>query len=202
MPAGDLPQLLCNDQAAWERWLEEHHAVAPGVWLQLARKDAGVASVSYDEAVEAALCYGWIDSQKRALDARFSLQRFTPRKAGSVWSAVNREKAQRLIAAGRMQPAGLRAIDVAKVNGRWDSAYAGQRTITVPDDLQQALDAEPEAAAFFATLSSANRYAVLYRVQTARRPETRAARIANLVAMLAHHETIHPQTPRSAEKRP
>ena len=200
-PTTDLPVLFCAGKDDWERWLAGRHADAPGVWLQLAKKGAGVATVSYDEAVEAALCYGWIDSQKRACDAQFSLQRFTPRKPGSVWSAVNREKAQRLIEAGQMQPAGLRAVETAKANGRWESAYAGQRTIAVPDDLQAALDAEPEAAAFFATLSGANRYAVLYRVQTAKRPETRAARIASLVAMLARHETIHPQRPRAAEQQ-
>jgi uncharacterized protein YdeI (YjbR/CyaY-like superfamily) len=178
--------------AAWEAWLDAHHADAPGLWLQIAKAGSGVASVTYAEALEVALCYGWIDGLKASLDERFWLQKFTPRRARSGWSRVNREKVQELIAAGRMRPAGLRQVELAQADGRWDAAYASQSTIEVPPDLEAAFEAHPAARAFFATLNSANRYAVLYRIHTAKRPETRAKRVEQLVAMLERGEKLHP----------
>ena len=189
--ADELPILPFADAAAFEAWLDAEHARAPGLLLQIAKKDSGIATVTYAEAVEAALCFGWIDGQKRGFDERFFLQRFTPRRRDSRWSKVNREKATALIAAGRMRPAGLAQVEAAKANGRWDAAYDGAGTATVPADLQAALDANAAAAAFFATLKGANRYAILYRVQDAKRPETRARRIETYVAMLARGETLH-----------
>lgn len=176
---------------AWAAWLEAGHASSPGVWLRIAKKGSGVASVSYAEALEVALCHGWIDGQKRPLDDRFWLQRFTPRTPRSRWSKRNRGLAERLIASGEMSAAGLREVERARADGRWDAAYDSHSTATVPPDLQAALDADPGAAAFFAGLDSANRYAILYRVQEARRPETRARRIATFVAMLAEGRRIH-----------
>ena len=177
----------------WEEWLEDSHSSSPGVWLKIAKKGAGTPTISYAEALDIALCFGWIDGQKRALDETHWLQRFTPRRAGSRWSRINRDKASALIAAGRMRPAGLREVELAKADGRWDAAYEGQRTIAVPPDLVAALDANEAARRFFATLNSANRYAILYRIGDAKRPETRARRIADFVTMLAEHKTIHPQ---------
>ena len=188
----DLPILAFETPAAWEAWLAEHHATAPGVWLKLAKRGSGHASVTYAEALDVALAYGWIDGQKGRSDADWWLQRFTPRRPSSRWSQVNRDKALALIEAGRMQPAGMREVERARADGRWDAAYASQRTMTVPDDLRAALDANPAASAFFATLDGANRYAVLYRVQDAKRPETRARRIEQYVAMLAAGEKLHP----------
>ena len=171
-----LPVLAFTDPAEWERWLAQHQATANGLWLKLAKKGATTATVTYAEAVDVALCHGWIDGQAGSFDEAFWLQRFTPRGPRSKWSQVNCAKVERLIGAGRMQPAGLAAVEAARQDGRWDQAYAPSSTATVPADLQAALDADPAAAAFFATLSSANRYAVLYRVQDAKRPETRARR--------------------------
>jgi uncharacterized protein YdeI (YjbR/CyaY-like superfamily) len=189
--ADELPTLPFESAAAWEAWLEAEHARTDGVWLKIAKKDSGVPTVTYEEAVEVALCFGWIDGQMRRFDERFYVQRFTPRRRASRWSKINREKAERLIAAGRMRPAGLAQVEAAKADGRWDAAYEGARTIAVPDDLQAALDANPKAAAFFATLKGSNRYAILYRVGDAKRPETRAKRIAHFVDMLARGETLH-----------
>ncbi|MGN6189318.1 MAG: YdeI/OmpD-associated family protein [Conexibacter sp.] len=191
MPADALPILPFASAQAWETWLEREHARALGVWLQIAKKASGIATVTYAEALDAALCFGWIDGQKRAFDETWFLQRFTPRKRGSRWSKINTEHAERLIAAGRMRPAGLAQVEAARADGRWDDAYDGQRSATVPPDLQAALDANPRAAAFFATLRGANRYAILYRVQDAKRPQTRADRIDRFVAMLARGETLH-----------
>jgi len=176
---------------AWETWLKKQHAVSDGLWLLIARAGVTPGSVSYAEALDVALCYGWIDGQKRSLDDTHWLQRFTPRRARSTWSKVNREKVARLIEQGRMQPAGQREIDRARADGRWDQAYDSPRHAAVPDDLRAALDASPAAAAFFATLDGANRYAVLWRIQTAKMSTTRARRIARLVDMLARHEKIH-----------
>jgi uncharacterized protein YdeI (YjbR/CyaY-like superfamily) len=188
----DLPVLLCASATEWQNWLAEQHAAAAGVWLQIAKQGSGARSVSYDEALTLALCYGWIDGQKRAQDAAYWRQKFTPRGPRSIWSVVNREKATQLIATGQMQPAGLRAVEQAQADGRWQAAYASQRNAEPPADLLQALAANPTAAAFFATLSGVNRYAVLHRIETTKRPGTRAARIAKFVDMLARHETIHP----------
>jgi uncharacterized protein YdeI (YjbR/CyaY-like superfamily) len=173
-------------------WLETEGGRSPGVWLACVKKDAGVPGVSYADALEAALCHGWIDGQRRTGDERHFLQRFTPRGRRSRWSKINRTRAEALIAAGEMQPGGLAEVERARADGRWEAAYDSHRTATVPDDLRAALDASPRAAAFFAGLDSANRYAVLYRVQEAKRPETRARRIAKYVAMLEAGEKLHP----------
>jgi uncharacterized protein YdeI (YjbR/CyaY-like superfamily) len=189
--ADELPIVPFASAAAWEAWLEERHAAAPGVLLKFAKKGSGVATVTYEEAVEVALCFGWIDGQVRRFDERFYLQRFTPRRRASRWSKINVERALALIEAGRMRPAGLAQVEAAQADGRWEAAYASPSNATVPPDLQAALDANPAAAAFFATLSGANRYAILYRVGDAKRPETRARRIAQFVEMLARGETVH-----------
>ncbi len=191
MPPDDLPILPFSSQAAWESWLEENHADAAGLWLKIAKKASGIETVTHAEALDVALCFGWIDGQRGRLDDDWFLQRFTPRRARSRWSQINRDKVEQLIADGKMRPAGLREIERAKADGRWDAAYASQSTIEVPDDLQQALDANPAAKEFFATLSGSNRYAVLYRIHDAKRTETRTRRIEKFVAMLARGETIH-----------
>jgi uncharacterized protein YdeI (YjbR/CyaY-like superfamily) len=187
-----LPILSFDEKGSWEEWLAEHHQASPGLWLKIAKKDTGIATVTYAEALDVALCYGWIDGQKGAFDATFWLQKFTPRGPRSIWSKVNRAKALALIEEGRMKPAGLEAVEQAKRNGRWEQAYDAQSTASVPDDLQKELDRNPEAAAFFATLNSVNRYAVLHRIQEAKKPETRARRIEKFVAMLERHEKLHP----------
>jgi uncharacterized protein YdeI (YjbR/CyaY-like superfamily) len=186
------PMLAFPDPAAWEKWLAAEHAGASGLWLKLAKKDCPHPTVNYAEALDIALCFGWIDGQKRPLDDDYWLQRFTPRKPRGKWSKINRGKAEALIEAGRMRPTGLREVEAAKADGRWAAAYDGQSTAAVPDDLGQALDADEDAAAFFATLDRGNRYAILYRIQEAKKPETRAARIAKFVAMLHDHQTVHP----------
>ena len=188
----DQPMLAFADPAAWEKWLAAEHAGSSGLWLKLAKKGCSDTTVSYAEALDVALCFGWIDGQKRPLDDDYWLQRFTPRTPRSKWSKINRGKAEALIAAGRMRPAGLREVEAAKTDGRWAAAYDGQSAATVPDDLRLALDQDEDAAAFFATLDRANRYAVLYRIHEAKKPETRAARIAKFVAMLHDHQTVHP----------
>lgn len=179
-------------QRDWAVWLNENHASSPGVWLQFAKKGADVASVSYDEAVEIALCFGWIDGQKRAHDDQFWLQKFTRRSGKSVWSKINRDKALALVKAKKMKPAGLKEIERAKLDGRWDAAYDSSSKAAVPSDFQSALDGNARAKAFFETLDGRNRYAVLYRIQTAKTVETRAKRISQFVLMLARHEKIHP----------
>jgi uncharacterized protein YdeI (YjbR/CyaY-like superfamily) len=191
-PAPELETRAFASAAEWEAWLREHHATAPGVWIRFAKKGSGVQTVTYLEALHVALCFGWIDGQARGVDDASYVQRFTPRRARSIWSKRNRDFAIALIEAGRMQPAGLREVERAQADGRWDAAYDAPSTATVPDDLQAALDAHPAAAAFFATLNSQNRYAILHRVQTAKRPETRARRIEKLVTMLAAGETLYP----------
>jgi uncharacterized protein YdeI (YjbR/CyaY-like superfamily) len=196
------PMLAFPNPAAWEKWLAAEHAGASGLWLKLAKKGCPHTTVSYAEALDIALCFGWIDGQKRPLDDDYWLQRFTPRKPRGKWSKINRGKAEALIAAGRMRPTGLREVEAAKADGRWDAAYEGQSTATVPDDLRQALDADADAAAFFATLDRGNRYAILYRVQEAKKPETRAARIAKFVAMLHDHQTVHPVPARGGADAP
>ena len=191
MPAA-LPVLHFETAAAWDAWLAANHANSPGVWLKIAKKGSGVPSIDYSQAVDAALCYGWIDGQKDSHNDAFWLQRFTPRRPASKWSRVNTKRAEALIQAGRMRPAGLRQVEMAKADGRWQAAYDSQSSATVPADLGAALEANPRAAAFFATLDRANRYAILYRVADAKRPETRARRIATFVAMLADHNKLHP----------
>jgi len=188
----DPPVVAFESQAAWAAWLAEFGAHSPdGVWLKFAKKGSGVSSLSYAEALEEALRQGWIDGQARSLDEAFYLQRFTPRRARSKWSQRNVGKAEALIAEGRMLPAGLAEVERARADGRWEAAYPGPAAATVPDDLRAALDADPQAAAFFATLNRTNRYAILYLIHEAKRPETRARRIAKYVAMCRAGETVH-----------
>jgi uncharacterized protein YdeI (YjbR/CyaY-like superfamily) len=188
----DLPIISFASREDWGRWLEEHHASSDGLWLKIAKKGSDIASISYAEALEVALCYGWIDGQKAKFDEEHWLQRFTPRRPRSKWSKVNRDQAEELIARGLMKPAGLQEVERAKTDGRWDAAYAGQRSMTIPDDLRLALEKNERAGEFFATLDSRNRYAILYRVQEAKKPETRARRIEKFIAMLAEHKKIYP----------
>jgi uncharacterized protein YdeI (YjbR/CyaY-like superfamily) len=188
----DVPVVLFEHPEDWAAWLEENHAGSPGVWLRLAKKSSDLASLSYAEALEVALCYGWIDAKKKGYDESSWLQKFTPRGARSLWSKVNREKAEALLQSGRMKPPGLAAVEQAKRNGRWETAYEAQSRAAVPDDLQAELDRHPKAKAFFAMLDSQNRYAVLFRIHTAKKAETRARRIEQFVRMLERGETIHP----------
>jgi uncharacterized protein YdeI (YjbR/CyaY-like superfamily) len=180
------------DAAAWERWLEQNHQNADGVWLKIAKKGTGIDSVRYPEVLETALCFGWIDARREAFDEHHFLQRFTPRRPRSRWSRINRDTAERLIAEGRMRRAGLAEVERARADGRWEAAYEGQRRATVPEDLQRELDARPRAKAFFEQLSSQNRYAIIFRLGDAKRPETRARRLEKFVAMLEAGETIYP----------
>jgi len=189
--ADELPVHLFATPRELEAWLEKNHDSCEGVWLKIAKKGAPEPSVTYAEALELALCFGWIDSQKRGFDDRHFLQRFTPRRPRGRWSKINREKAERLIASGAMRPAGMAEVEAAKADGRWEAAYEGQRTAKVPPDLQRALEANPAAAAFFDALDSANRYAIVYRLEEAKKPETRERRLAKFVAMLERGEKIH-----------
>lgn len=186
-----LPVRGFATQQAWNTWLSRNGKTSPGIWLKLAKKDAGVSSVSKADAIETAIAHGWIDGQLDKYDERFWLIRFTRRGAKSQWSKINRATANKLIEQGRMMPAGQREVDLAKSDGRWAAAYASQSKAVVPKDLAAALDTEPAAKNFFATLTGANRYAVLYRVNTAKNAKTRADRISKFVAMLARGETIH-----------
>jgi uncharacterized protein YdeI (YjbR/CyaY-like superfamily) len=192
VPTRDEPPTLAFASAEeWERWLEDNHRASEGVWLKIAKKDTGIESARYPEVLESALSFGWIDGRREALDERYFLQRFTPRRPRSRWSRINRDTAERLIAEGRMREPGRAEVERAKADGRWEAAYEGQRSSTVPADLQRELDARPKARAFFAELSNQNRYAILYRLQDAKKPETRARRLAKFVAMLEAGETIH-----------
>jgi uncharacterized protein YdeI (YjbR/CyaY-like superfamily) len=188
----DLPVITFEQQKDWAAWLDKNHAISPGVWLKLAKKASGIASVNYDEALSVALCYGWIDGQNKIYDESSWLQKFTPRGAKSIWSKVNREKVQQLIESGHMKPAGLEAVERAKQDGRWDAAYDSQSRASVPSDFQAELDRNAKAKAFFATLNSTNRYAILFRIQTAKKAETRAKRIEQFIRMLENHEKIYP----------
>jgi uncharacterized protein YdeI (YjbR/CyaY-like superfamily) len=178
-------------QVDWITWLDQNHASATGVWLRLAKTSSGIASVSYSEALDVALCYGWIDGQKKSCDETTWLQKFTPRGERSIWSRINRGKAQELIRNGQMKPAGLQAIQRAQQNGRWETAYDSPSQASMPSDLQAALDKNAEAKTFFATLNSQNRYAILHRIQTAKKAETRAARIEQFIRMLEKHEKLY-----------
>jgi len=192
--AAELPELIVPDAAAWGRWLDEHHADPDGVWLVLAKRGStGPTTVTYDQALDEALCHGWIDGQVRGRDEVTYRQRFTPRRARSLWSARNVGIVGRLLAEGRMHPAGIAEVERARRDGRWDAAYAGQATAEVPADLAAALAAEPRAGAMFDILTAQNRYAVLHRLATAKRADTRRRRLAEFVAMLARGETIYPQ---------
>jgi uncharacterized protein YdeI (YjbR/CyaY-like superfamily) len=187
----EFPVLAFADQAALEAWLDAEHLTAPGLYVKLAKKGAGVPSVNWEQMVEVLLCFGWIDGRANRLDDHFYLQRITPRRAKSVWSLKNVATVERLIAEGRMRPAGLNAVEAAKADGRWERAYGGPKDITVPDDLAEALDAEPAVRAEFESLDGANRYAILWRVHTAATPATRERRIAAAVALLREGRRIH-----------
>jgi uncharacterized protein YdeI (YjbR/CyaY-like superfamily) len=189
--ADNLEIVLFAEPAELEEWLEANGGDSPGIWLKIAKKGAPEPSVTYAEALELALCFGWIDSQKRGHDEIHFLQRFTPRRPRGRWSKINREKAEVLEESGALRPAGAAEVAAAKSDGRWEAAYEGQRTAKVPDDLQAELDANPQAAAFFADLDGANRYAITYHLAEAKKPETRARRLAKFVAMLERGEKIH-----------
>jgi uncharacterized protein YdeI (YjbR/CyaY-like superfamily) len=195
--APDAIRLFASKEA-WATWLEANHHEPEGLWLRLAKKGSRLKSVTYAEALDVALCYGWIDGQKKPESEETWLQRFLPRSAKSIWSKINRDKALALIAQGRMKGAGLRAIEVAKKNGRWESAYDSPKGAVVPEDLQVALDANPGAHEFFLALDSANRYAILFRIQTVKKAETRSAKIRQFVEMLERKERIH--EPRKARR--
>jgi len=192
MPSDQLPVLCFGSVDAWDGWLTEHGGTAAGLWLKIPRAGSGNTGIGYSDALDVALCHGWIDGQKGSHDGGYWLQRFTPRKPGSRWSRVNTERVAALTAAGRMRPRGLAEVERAQADGRWEQAYESQSRVTVPEDLARALAANPRAREFFATLDSANRYAVLYRIGAAKRPETRARRVATFVAMLNEHKKIHP----------
>jgi uncharacterized protein YdeI (YjbR/CyaY-like superfamily) len=183
---------LFEDHSAWKAWLRKHHRKANGIWLRLAKKGSGVHSVSYSEALESALCYGWIDGLKKPENDKTWLQRFVPRSDKSIWSRINREKAEALIKNGRMTPAGREAIERAKANGRWAGAYDSPSRSTVPEDFKSALDANTRANSFFQTLDRANRYAILFRIQTVKKAETRERKIKEFITMLERKEKIHP----------
>jgi uncharacterized protein YdeI (YjbR/CyaY-like superfamily) len=190
-PKTDLPTMSFSSPKTFKTWLHKNHETSNGIWLKIAKKGSGIKTVNYAEALEVALCYGWIDGQKAAFDDDYFLQRFTPRRARSKWSKINCDKVTALIEQGEMQPAGLAEVERAKADGRWDAAYGGQRTMEVPDDFQAALDKDKKARDFFATITRANRYAILFRIHDAKRAETRAARIEKFVTMLHNGETLH-----------
>jgi uncharacterized protein YdeI (YjbR/CyaY-like superfamily) len=180
----DLPSRRFRSQSAWETWLEKNHEKSPGVWLELGKKGSGVVTVSYAEALEVALCYGWIDGLVQSVDAKVYRQRFTPRRARSKWSQINRAAVERLHAAGRLSPAAVRQMEAAKADGRWDAAYPSPGQMRPPEDLEAAFEQYPEARKFFQSLDSQNRYAILYRLHDAKKPETRARRLERFVGML------------------
>ncbi len=187
----DLPIIVFDSQDTWTQWLEENHTESQGLWLKIAKKESGHSSVSYAEALNVALCFGWIDGQKGKFDDAYWLQKFTPRRAKSIWSQVNREKVDGLIAEGKMREAGLKEIERAKADGRWEAAYAPQSKITIPDEFQAALDQNPTAQTFFNGLNSANRYAILFQITTAKKAETRQRRIEKLITMLNAQEKLY-----------
>jgi uncharacterized protein YdeI (YjbR/CyaY-like superfamily) len=186
----ELPVKRFRSKSAWDKWLARQHGTSAGVWLEFAKKDSGLASVSYREAVEVALCYGWIDGQVASVDARWYRQRFTPRRPRSKWSQINRAAMERLHAEGRLAPAGIREMEAAQRDGRWAAAYPSARNLKVPDDLQAELDADPRARSFFDQLDSQNRYAILYRLHDAKKPETRQRRLEQFVRLLKAGETL------------
>jgi uncharacterized protein YdeI (YjbR/CyaY-like superfamily) len=191
-PKPDDPLVFFESSADFERWLRKHHAKASCIWVKYAKKKSGIPSIDWDQAVDVALCYGWIDGQAKSLDDTYSIQRFTPRRSRSKWSKLNRERVARLTKAGRMQPAGLEEVARAKADGRWDAAYDSPANAKVPDDLAKALAKSAKAKKFFDSLSSTNRFAILYRLQEAKKPETRARRLEKFIAMLQKGEKLHP----------
>ena len=192
MKSTDLPIKPFASKTKWAEWLVKQHDKSAGVWLKLDKKDSGIPSVTYEEALDVALSYGWIDGQKKGFDDKYWLQKFTPRGPKSIWSKINTEKAEKLIASGEMKPAGLKAIEAAKQDGRWDAAYASQKNITVPEDFQAALEENQKAKAFFAKLKSAERYSFLFRLHHAKKPETRAKHIQKFLEMLEKNEKFYP----------
>lgn len=191
-PENSLPILSFETHADWEAWLEENHATSQGLWFKIAKKGSGITTLDHAQALESALCFGWIDGQADKFDDPYWLQKFTPRRPKSIWSKINVDKVQVLISEGRMRPAGLRQVELAQADGRWAAAYEPPSRISVPDDLQAELDAKPDALAFFNALNATNRYAILFRIHNAKRPETRAARIKKFIDMLSKHEKIYP----------
>jgi uncharacterized protein YdeI (YjbR/CyaY-like superfamily) len=187
-----LPIRLFKDEKDWVDWLNTHHRSSTGIWLRISKKGSGLRSVSYAESLESALCYGWIDGQKKPESDKTWLQKFIPRSSRSIWSRINREKAVKLIASGRMKPAGLEAIERAKKAERWETAYDSPSRANVPPDFQRALNRSPSARGFFESLESRNRYAILFRIQTGKRAETRARKIEQFIAMLERKQKIHP----------
>jgi uncharacterized protein YdeI (YjbR/CyaY-like superfamily) len=185
------PILQLASPEEWEAWLDAEHASSDGVWLKFAKKGSGVTTVVYAEALDVALCYGWIDSQVMTFDERFYLQRFTPRRAKSKWSKINVEKIEALTKSGRMKPAGLEQVELAKADGRWDASYPSPANMTEPADLEKALKASPKAAAFYATLNKSNRYAVIYQLEDAKKAETRERRLAKFIGMLERGEKLY-----------
>jgi uncharacterized protein YdeI (YjbR/CyaY-like superfamily) len=192
MKSTTIPILPFESKKKWADWLAKYHEKTAGVWMKIAKKGSGIRSITYEEAIEVALTYGWIDGQKGGLDEQYWLQKFTPRGPKSIWSKINTRKAEKLIASGEMKPAGLKAVELAKKDGRWNAAYEGQKTMQVPDDFQAELDKNPKAKAFFAALSSANRYAILFRIHNAKKAETRHRRIRQFVEMLQRSEKLYP----------
>ena len=191
IPLADLNIVECPDDADWERWLHEHHASATDAWVKIAKKGSGVTTVHYPEVLDTAICFGWIDAVRRPLDDTYFLQRFTPRGPRSKWSQVNREKALALTASRRMRPAGQAQVEAAQADGRWEAAYEPQSRASIPDDFQRALDAEPNAKAFFATLKGQQRYAFLYRLHNVKTQKARDRRIANYLELLREGKTLH-----------
>jgi uncharacterized protein YdeI (YjbR/CyaY-like superfamily) len=189
--AADIPTLAFKDASAWESWLAKNQTATNGIWMRIAKKASGKKSITYPEALEVALCYGWIDGLKRPESETTWLQRFTPRRQRSLWSKINRDKALGLIACGRMTPGGLQEIERAKQDGRWEAAYSSPGAATVPADFKKELDRHPAAKAFFKTLSRTNRYAIIWRLQTAKKADTRAKRMRSFIEMLEKGETIH-----------
>ena len=187
----DLPILFFETQQHWETWLEENHVVDQAIWLKIAKKNSGKPSVTYDEALKVALCFGWIDGQKQKFDEAYWLQRFTPRRPKSPWSQRNVDFVGELTEQGKMRPAGLEQVERAKADGRWDAAYSAQSRAVVPDDLQAELDRHPDAKAFFEQLTKANRYAIIYRITTAKKPETRRRRLDQYMTMLKNGEKLY-----------
>jgi uncharacterized protein YdeI (YjbR/CyaY-like superfamily) len=187
----DLPVIPFASQKKWEVWLAKEHDKSAGIWMKIAKKGTGVSTVTYAEALEIALCYGWIDGQKGSFDDTYFLQRFTPRRPKSIWSKINVEKVKQLIKSGKMKPAGLKAVEAAQKNGRWDKAYDSQTYMTVPKDFQVALNKNKKARAFFETLNKVNRYAILFRIHNAKKAETRERRIKQFIEMLARNEKLY-----------
>ncbi len=187
----DYPIFPFASQSKWADWLAQQHDKSAGVWMKLAKKDSGIASITITEALDVALCYGWIDGQRLSFDEKYYLQKYVPRGPRSIWSKINVGKVERLIKNKQMKPAGLKVVEAAKADGRWAKAYDGQRTMTVPPDLQKALDKNKKAKVFFATLNSVNRYAILFRIHNAKKAETRERRIKQFIEMLEKNEKIY-----------